>query len=193
MDRANRQFLVTDTSLIHHLRDISLLYLSSSSSHQPSSSGYITVPSPSGSIPTSSGPPAQTGGTDGPASSNSSAETTSHAGSSFIHIPHPHLHHKKSEGAALGAGAVGPGPASSFSGSTIREHGSRAAYLSPADLDGDEGDDPTDWVEGTSWWTGVQIDQADEVKEGVKELDGLVQGGKLRPGEVQVGPQFCYW
>jgi hypothetical protein len=33
----------------------------------------------------------------------------------------------------------------------------------------------------------VQIDQADEVKEGVKELEGLVNGGKLRPGEVQVG------
>jgi hypothetical protein len=80
---------------------------------------------------------------------------------------------------------------SSISGSTVREGGSRAAYLTPTDLDGDEGGDAMDWTEGTAWWTGVPVDQVEEVREGVKALEGLILGGKLRVDEVQVKSHNC--
>lgn len=169
-----------DTALVHHLRDISLLYLSSASHSHPSSSGYITVPSTNFNATVSSttaGPPDQPGSSN---SSDGATASTSASGSSFIHIPHPHRR-KNRVSSDL--------PAGSSSG-TVRalagEAGARAAFLSPADLDGDDAEDETAWAEGNGWWSGVSVDQVDEVKEGIKAIEGLLSSGTLRPGEAVV-------
>ncbi|ORY34198.1 hypothetical protein BCR39DRAFT_516718 [Naematelia encephala] len=168
-----------NTALIHHLREISLLYLSSTL-HPTSSSGFINVPQ--------TGLRSDTNATSVPPvaeepSSGSSAEIASNttSGSSFIHVPHPHLRRHKSKLSTDGA-------APSSSGSTIRaigasDEGSRAAYLSPGDLDGDE-EDAGSWAEGTGWWSGVNPDHVYEVKEGIRDLEALLSGGKLKKGEI---------
>ncbi|WRT63735.1 uncharacterized protein IL334_000658 [Kwoniella shivajii] len=162
-----------NTSLIHYLRDISLLYLSSTSHATTSSSGFITVP-PSSSQPT-------TGGEQGPVSSNSSNDSNGGSHSSFVHIPHPHLRHRKKNSLDEVASA---------SGSTIRANeggvgvSSKASYLSSGDLDGDEVDDYRGWGEGNEWWNGVGSEGLEEVKEGIKSLEGLIQSGKLSAAEL---------
>ena len=62
---------------------------------------------------------------------------------------------------------------------------SRAAYLSGGDLDGDDAPDGSGWAVG-SWWTGINQDGVEEAKEGIKALEGLINGGKLAAGEIQV-------
>ena len=66
-------------------------------------------------------------------------------------------------------------------------HEPRAAYLSGGDLDGDDLPDGTGWGIGNQWWKGVDSDDAEEAREGVKALEGLIAGGKLTPAELQVG------
>ena len=171
----------SDTALVHHLRDISLLYLSSSS-HTTASSGFITVPQRLTSSPPQANAPLD-GQRSGPSSGDSSNTTAS--GSSYIHVPHPHLRQK------LRGSVDGPQPGSlvaSSSGSTIRhpEDGARAAYLSAGDLDGDDSEDAEAWSTNAGWWTGVGVEQVDEVKEGTKALEELIAGGKLHPGELLV-------
>ncbi|WVR03497.1 hypothetical protein IAU60_000488 [Kwoniella sp. DSM 27419] len=174
-----------NTALIHHLRDISLLYLSSTSHSPTSSSGFITVPAPSAT--------GQTGDTNyGLGSSNSSAEsagTGSQSHGSFVHIPHPHLRHKKKA-------SIDVAPSGSTSGSTIRptesastatggSGGSKASYLSSGDLDGDDSEDHRSWGEGNAWWNGVGSEAVDEVREGIKAIEGLISEGKLGPADRQ--------
>jgi len=65
--------------------------------------------------------------------------------------------------------------------------GTRAAYLSAGDLDGDDPADGSGWGVG-GWWSGVGIDDVEEAREGVKALEALIAGGKLRTGEVLVSP-----
>ncbi|WVQ93775.1 hypothetical protein IAU59_000853 [Kwoniella sp. CBS 9459] len=154
-----------NTALLHHLRDISLLYLSSTAHATTSSSGFINV-----STPTSPPPTSMTG-------------SGSH--SSFVHIPHPHIRHRHKP-------SIEGAPAStSGSGSTIRAAegssfgtGSKASYLSSGDLDGDDSDDPRYWGEGSGWWNGVGPESVDEVKEGIKAIEGLIAAGKLGAPEL---------
>ncbi|WWD09042.1 hypothetical protein V865_007162 [Kwoniella europaea PYCC6329] len=170
-----------NTSLIHHLRDISLLYLSSTSHSTTSSSGYLTVSS------------TQAGSSvinEAPGSSNSSndsagtANTGSH--SSFVHIPHPHLRHRKK--ASLDIPDASSSSITGSGSSTIRPSdvgtSSKASYLSSGDLDGDETDDPRGWAEGNLWWNGVSPEGVDEVREGIKSLEGLIVSGKLSRAET---------
>ncbi|KAK4688880.1 cargo-transport protein YPP1, partial [Tremellales sp. Uapishka_1] len=152
-----------DTALIHHLRDISLLYLSSSHPRTSiSASRFISVGSPS--QPTS--PAAATVALD-PASgsSNSSGDTSN----SFIHIPHPHLHRKKpSDGNGLALAA-------SASGVTVRQDAGRTSYLGAKSLDGDDGDNEE--------WRGIDVENVEEAREGIKDLERLIHEGKLSVGE----------
>ena len=181
--------MLTDTALIHHIRDISLLYLSSTA-HPSSSSGSASVIQASQSIVSS--PRATTSIVDGPNSRNSSTEGVSHStnastsGSSFIHVPHPHLRHKTQaslDGTPVGAQATS-------SGSTIRQStiGMRATSLSAKDLDGDDAQDETSWGEGRGRWAGVGSEHEEEVKESARALEGLIAGGSLRPPELHVSP-----
>nr|XP_018266799.1 uncharacterized protein I303_00777 [Kwoniella dejecticola CBS 10117]OBR88957.1 hypothetical protein I303_00777 [Kwoniella dejecticola CBS 10117] len=164
-----------NTALIHHLRDISLLYLSSTSHAAISSSGYITVPSSQAGL-----------SNEAPGSSNSSNDsgntgTGSH--SSFVHIPHPHLRHRKKSSLDIPQ----ENASTITSGSTIRGDSastSKASYLSSGDLDGDESDDVRGWAEGNLWWNGISSENVDEVKEGVKSLESLISGGKLSQDEL---------
>ncbi|KAK8845479.1 hypothetical protein IAR55_006192 [Kwoniella newhampshirensis] len=172
-----------NTSLIHHVRDISLLYLSSTSHSNASSSGFITVPPPSASSPrvVSTSIPAD----QAPGSSNSSAGSGSHSTttSSFVHIPHPHLRHRQKNSLSLDGSQSGSG--STIRGNETSSAGtSRAAYLSAGDLDGDDSDDTAAWGEGTDWWQGVSLDGVDEVREGVKALEVLIDSGKLSSAEL---------
>jgi hypothetical protein len=62
----------------------------------------------------------------------------------------------------------------------------RAAYLSAGDLDGDdEGGDSSSGI-GRTWWVGVGDSRAEEVQEGVKALTGILESGKVTPGEAIV-------
>jgi len=63
--------------------------------------------------------------------------------------------------------------------------GSRAAYLSTGDLDGDDAPDGSGWAAG-GWSIGISSEGVEEAREGVKALEGLISGGKLTPGELQV-------
>lgn len=175
-----------DTALIHYLRDISLLYLSSTAHpNTASSSNSILYPSQ----PITSSPRGTVLAADGPNSSNSSADGVSNStgasasGSSFIHVPHPHFRHKDR------TAPIGPLIASA-SGSTLRQSqdGSRSAYLSARDLDGDDNGEESAWSEGGTWWSGVGFETIDEVKDSAKALEGLITSGKLRPGEMLVSP-----
>lgn len=174
-----------DTALIHHLRDISLLYLSAHSSLHPSASGYITVATP----PPTSQPLPRTSTSihpaDGLHSSNSSAEAgSSQSGSSFIHVPHPHLRRSRSK-PSLDVARSNVTASTSAGGSTLRT-GEKAAFLSAADLDGDEAEGEDAWAEGGSWWHGVGADQVDEVREGIRALETMLASGKLKSGDTQV-------
>jgi hypothetical protein len=74
----------------------------------------------------------------------------------------------------------------SIDGSTIRPVGERAAYLSAGDLDGDDDESDLTWGIGKSWWVGVGEGRQEEVGEGVKALNGILDGGKLKGGEAIV-------
>ncbi|OCF45189.1 hypothetical protein I317_00992 [Kwoniella heveanensis CBS 569] len=173
-----------NTVLIHHLRDISLLYLSSTAHPATSSSGFINVSTPT-SPPPSGTTTGETGGAVGVGSSNSSNESGSGSHSSFVHVPHPHIRHRHKPS------IEGPTASASGSGSTTRAAegsnvgtGSKASYLSSGDLDGDDSDDPRYWGEGSGWWNGVGSEAVDEVKEGIKAIEGLIVGGKLGAPEL---------
>lgn len=199
-----------DTSLIHHIRDISL-YLSSAHS-STSSSGFITVPaSQSGVHGTPTSNQVQN------SSANSSSTDDSHAstatGSSFIHIPHPHIRkHKASAStdaaapgstAGLSASVTGDTLATTDSGSTALGQGRarettggsfsrRPDHLSASDLDGDDPAEEDFWQVGGAWWSGVSEEQVDEVQEGIKALSASLQNGKLSPGEVEVSCRLFF-
>jgi len=161
------------------LRDISLLYYSSNST---ASSGFITVPSSRSDLPASTSAAAtHTANTSpgAPNGSNSSDETgTSASASSFIHIPHPHLRrHRSRPSNDIGASTRGFSPAAA--------PGSRAAYLSGGDLDGDDAPDGSAWATGR-WSVGISPDAVEETREGIKALEGMISGGTLSSGEQQV-------
>lgn len=167
--------LMLDTDLIHRIRDISLLYLSASTS----SSGFITVPPPSQSgIPATTTIPAS--GSVPAGGSNSSADETASA-SSFIHVPHPHLRRHKSR---LSTDVPASGRLQSPAG------GSRAAYLSAGDLDRDDLPDGSNWATGNGWWTAVGPNEIDEVKEGLTALE-TASKGSARAGEQEVRSPCC--
>lgn len=166
---------MVDTALIHHLRDISLLYLSTTShpSTSGSGSGFISV---SNQI----SPPQSriTNTDDHPASTSSSAENSNGSNgttSSFIHVPHPHLRRQNSN-ATIGTG-------SQAVGSSSHGVGVKAAYLSAGDLDGD---DMSEGWGGERWWVGVGSEGIEEVREGIRDLEGLISGGNLTGGELAV-------
>ncbi|WWC66660.1 uncharacterized protein I206_100564 [Kwoniella pini CBS 10737] len=167
-----------NTASIHHLRDISLLYLSSTSHTTISSSGYISVPQSSQAGLSNEGPGSSN-------DSNDSGNTGTGSHSSFVHIPHPHLRHRKKPSLDIPL----ENASTTTSGSTIRGGGdvsssSKASYLSSGDLDGDESDGYRSWAEGNAWWNGVSNENIDEVKEGIKSLESLISGGKLSRDEL---------
>jgi hypothetical protein len=180
---------LVDTSLVHHLRDISLLYLSAHSTAQTSASGYITVSTPSASPSQPTRSPAAAQQADGHHSSNSSADagesSQSGSGSSFIHVPHPHLRRTKSKPSLDQTRAVTTTSGPSVGGSTVRPS-EKAAYLASGDLDGDNGEGDDYWAEGGGWWQGVGLDQVDEVREGIKHLEDGLTGGTYKDGESEV-------
>jgi hypothetical protein len=186
-DSANQGPAATDaadTALVHSLRDISLMYLSAHSAAQTSASGYITVGlSASSILPPNT--PAQTDGNASGHSSNEAGESSqSGSGSSFIHVPHPHLRRPKSRPSVDATRQNTSGP--SVGASTVRPS-EKSAFLSSSDLDGDQSEDDEAWAEGNGWWNGVGLDQVDEVREGIRSLHSGLEGGKLRADEVEVG------
>ncbi|WVQ80288.1 hypothetical protein IAT38_002393 [Cryptococcus sp. DSM 104549] len=183
-----------NTALIHHLRDISLLYLSSTAHPSTASSGFLTVPPPGSASPTratsalpADQPRSSESSPSASAATSASADSSgaSHGTSSFVHIPHPHLRHRHKasldggSNAGSGSSTVRAGETASGAGS-----GSRAAYLSAGDLDGDESEDPRGWAEGNGWWVGVGAEGVEEVREGIRKLEGLISSGKLKPEEL---------
>ncbi|WWD22427.1 hypothetical protein CI109_106918 [Kwoniella shandongensis] len=176
-----------NTSLVHHIRDISLLYLSSTSHPNTSSSGFISVPPPPAAASPRVGSSPTTGTIDqAPGSSNSSAGSGSQGTttSSFVHVPHPHLRHKHKNSNSLDLTQTGSGSTIRGANDSISAGTSRAAYLSAGDLDGDDSDDTSAWGEGGQWWQGVGQDAVDEVTEGAKALEGLIANGKLSAAEL---------
>lgn len=156
-----------NTAIIHHLRNVSLLYLpllgrpASLASHSHASSG------PSSGVSARADPDGHSGGTAG-----------SQSGSSFVHVSHPE--HRTT--APLGR------PISNIAGSssaaTARARDSHAYNLSDKDLDGDEPAEESSWEEGDGWWTGLV---SGEVQEAVADEEGvttLIRGGQLRPAEI---------
>lgn len=61
-------------------------------------------------------------------------------------------------------------------------------HLSAKDLDGDDAEDEGAWGEGGGWWSGVGIEHTEDVKGGVRALEGPSAGENLRPGELSVNP-----
>ncbi|TYJ56742.1 hypothetical protein B9479_002512 [Cryptococcus floricola] len=158
-----------NVQLVHHLRDISLAYLSTSG-HSISSSGFLALPNNDASQSIESSPSATT-------SADSGSQTTS----SFVHIPHPHLHRRHRN-----QGSVDESVAES--GNTVKPHAEgthRAAYLSEGDLDGDDYEDQRAWAIDRVWWMGVASHNAEEVQEGVRALESSIDSGKLSPADVQ--------
>jgi hypothetical protein len=182
-----------DTALVHHLRDISLLYLSTTSHPPPASSGFVNVPSQnntsSPAAVASGGSSASSGDVVSNATSVSNT-STSQSTSSFVHIPHPHLRHKHQATEAIDGAATSTGVVIASSSSTtlqqVVHHGRRATYLRSGDLDGDDGEGADTWSEEGRWWTSTSGDRSDEVSEGIKSLQSQIAGGKLRPSELQV-------
>ena len=180
----------SDTALIHYLRDISLLYLSSTFRSTPKAQSHRILVDQQ---PLTSSPRGTITGLDAPNSSNSSSvdgisnstTSASASGSSFIHVPHPHLRHRD-------RATVNTPPAdtviSSASGSTIRQTNDnrKVTYLSARDLDGDDSEEQAAWAEGAAWWAGIGIDHVDETKQAAKELEVLLDSGKLSEGQVLV-------
>ncbi|RXK37161.1 hypothetical protein M231_05530 [Tremella mesenterica] len=165
-----------NTTLVNHLRDISLLYLSSAS--HSSSSGHVTTnsslpPAQSLSVPDTNGSPQSS------ADAASNRTAASHS-SSFIHVPLPGRRPKTSLDGTVSQ--IIP----STSGSTIRpQTATRAAYLSTRDLDGDDDDATEAWAEGSKWWRGVALEEVDDARDGMKSVEGLLASGTLKPGETQ--------
>ncbi|WVQ76332.1 hypothetical protein IAR50_005997 [Cryptococcus sp. DSM 104548] len=159
-----------NVQLVHQLRDISLAYLSTSG-HSTSSSGFLSLPN--NDVPRSSE-------SSPSASATTSADSGSQTTSSFVHIPHPHLHRRHRD-----QGSVDESVAES--GNTVRpqaEGTNRAAYLSEGDLDGDDYEDQRAWAVDRSWWAGVASHNAEEVQEGVRVLENVIDNGKLPPAEA---------
>lgn len=159
---------------MHHLRDISLLYLSTRSM---ANSTYISISSET----ITAGRPETTG----PGSSSSGEGTaTSASNSSFVHVPHPHRARPRPSDTAATA---------STSRSPVRQADGRASFLSTGDLDGDDVDDDEPWTENGTWWTAVASENTDEVKEGIHAVEELISGGHLSPGEQAVSADAVSW
>ncbi|EIW68009.1 hypothetical protein TREMEDRAFT_44986 [Tremella mesenterica DSM 1558] len=165
-----------NTTLVNHLRDISLLYLSSAS--HSSSSGHVTAnsslpPAQSLSVPDTNGSPQSS------ADAASNRTAASHS-SSFIHVPLPGRRPKTSLDGTVSQ--IIP----STSGSTIRpQNVTRAAYLSTRDLDGDDDGATEAWAEGSKWWRGVALEEVDDARDGMKSVEGLMASGTLKLEETQ--------
>lgn len=168
-----------DTSLVHHLRDISLLYLSTRSM---ANSTYINISADQPSTGTRRDPSA-------PGSSSSGEGTaTSASNSSFVHVPHPHRKPRSSvpnTGTAAHPSPVTAGTASS-SKSPVRQVDGRASFLNTGDLDGDDVDDDEPWAENGTWWQAVANENVDEVKEGIQDLERILAEGNLDAGATTV-------
>ena len=109
-------------------------------------------------------------------------ETDYETGSSLLkHAPHPHryLHRQKSRPSLESAHPTG-------SPSTSTPRKSATAYVSPVDLDGDDAPSEDAWSVGNGWWSGVDENQVDEVQEAITSLEGIISGGKLKAGEMEV-------
>ncbi|WWC85911.1 uncharacterized protein L201_000781 [Kwoniella dendrophila CBS 6074] len=172
-----------NTALIHHLRDISLLYLSSTSHSTTSSSGYITVSASSQPQSSLTEPPGSSNSSNDSANTTGTGQSGSH--SSFVHIPHPHLRHRKKASLDIpdnSSSTIAGSGSSTIRGDTASI--SKASYLSAGDLDGDESDDSREWSEGNLWWNGVGSESIDEVREGIKGLENLISSNKLSTTEL---------
>lgn len=90
-----------------------------------------------------------------------SAESESPTASSFVHVPRPHLRRRRPADDAPAAARP-------------------AAFLSAADLDGDDAQDQRAWSEGEAWWAAVP---PDETSDGAGELEALLASGHLPPAE----------
>lgn len=139
-----------DTTLVHHLRDISLLYLSAT--NRPAHWNPFLAPAPPSSHLSTSPP--------------TSAESESPTASSFVHVPRPHLRRRR------------PPPATPSDAAPARP----AAYLSAADLDGDDAHDQRAWSESHVWWSGVPPDDA---AEATSDLEALIASGRLPPADLE--------
>lgn len=135
---------------MHHLRDISLLYLSAT--NRPAHWNPFLAPAPPSSHLSTSPP--------------TSAESESPTASSFVHVPRPHLRRRR------------PPPATPSDAAPARP----AAYLSAADLDGDDAHDQRAWSESHVWWSGVPPDDA---AEATSDLEALIASGRLPPPELE--------
>lgn len=175
LDRLQKEALTLDTALLHHLRDISLLYLSSRSM---ASSTYINLAA------NSDAPQNTQAGASAPgsSSSNEGTTTTSASNSSFVHVSHPHRHKGR-------ASEVTPTASSSRGTSVARQTDGRASFLSTGDLDGDDVHDNGPWAENGTWWTGVASENVDEVKEGILAIEKLIKDGNLSVDEQAVSEQ----
>src|SRR4051812_14551622 len=192
----------TAPPLILRLRDLSLLYLSSSPDpRQPGDSySYTSSPHSTASQPSDGSDPIS-------ARSGVSLSTST---SSFIHVPHPAAAvggsvgvagKRKSlsdmqdrEKAAVGAQAeeqktVGgaerhsmdvalrppPPDGTTLNATTTATH----VYLSAPDLDGDD-DENYALREGRGWWAGIGPEHVADAEAGLKEVEALVVGGKTK-------------
>jgi hypothetical protein len=164
--------LIPDTSLLHHLRDISLLYLSSRSM---ASSTYINLAADPNTPQTAQA----NASAPGSSSSNEGTTTTSASNSSFVHVPHPHRQKGRTS-------EITPAASSSRGNSVVRQPDGRASFLSTGDLDGDDVHDNGPWSENGTWWTAVASENVDEVKEGIQAIEKSIKEDKLSVGELAV-------
>lgn len=172
---------VVDTELVHHLRDISLLYLSAQS--HPATSGYLVPAQHVSSASPAANPTApviDVISDSGPSTGHNSNGSASGSGS-FVHVHHPNLRRQKSTSSINGR-SNNLSTSTSLGG--LAATGARAAYLSPTDLDGDE--EEGSWGLGGGWWFGVGPQGVQETRESVTALETLLKSNQLNPSEVQV-------
>ena len=163
---------IQDTALIHHLHDVSLLYLPLLGRPQSLAVDSHKFAGQTSHTSARADPDGHSGDTAG-----------SQSGSSFVHVSHP----GRKSTAPLGRSISNIGGSSSAG--TVRAGDTRGLHLSDKDLDGDEPADAYSWGEGDGWWTGLDSSEAQEavaVQEGISHLIG---GGQLRPAEMSVSHQ----
>ncbi|ORX34731.1 hypothetical protein BD324DRAFT_634724 [Kockovaella imperatae] len=163
-----------DVSLLHHLRNISILY-AAPTSHPSSSKTYFTLhPHDSSSsserfnqhgLPASAVP--------GP----SEGESHSTGARSSLHIPHPHLRRSKSHTEIK---------ETEDESSPLAITTSNTFAVPDTSRGDDDGPEEEAWSSGPSWWTGASLDKTEEIEKGIKEIEAIISSGKLSAEQLQI-------